>query len=152
MGTTTSIQQGDVELFQTPDGGEICIIDGVAEMTPGLEVAAYLSLFGGNEGDDGSEGSPLEWWGNLGETIQSRKLRSRTQTLLEGLPATSGNLQRLKQAVENDLAWILTDKIASSIRVALAIPTVNHISILIIIEAFGEQSTFTFTENWRASI
>ena len=42
--TTTAAQQGDVHLYQTTDGGEISITDGVAEMVPGLDVSVYLSL------------------------------------------------------------------------------------------------------------
>ena len=48
-------QQGDVLLFQTVDDGEINIENGVVEMSGGLETAAYLSLYGGNEDDDGRE-------------------------------------------------------------------------------------------------
>ena len=67
------MQQGDVKLFQNADGGEVTVEDGVAEMSGGLETSAFLSLFGGNEDDDGLRGSSATWWGNLDETQPARE-------------------------------------------------------------------------------
>ena len=49
----TTVQQGDVLLFQTIDDGNVEVINGIITMSGGLDTAAYLSLFGGNEEDDG---------------------------------------------------------------------------------------------------
>ena len=144
-------QQGDVLLFQTDDDGDIIVENGVVAMTGGFETAAYLSMFGGNEDDDGSDGNPLTYWGNLGVTTSSMQYRSKTQNLLQSIPATSGNLRLIDDAVASDLQWFLDEKIASSVVVATSMPALNTIKIRVTIEANGVESSFTYTENWRAA-
>lgn len=145
------MQQGDVVLYQTSDGGEINVADGFVEMSGGLETAAYLSLFGGNEDDDGRKNNAFSWWGNLGETDPARKYRSETQNLLQSLPATTGNLRRVEDAARSDLAWLIQHGIAASIDVLVTVPDVNKIKLIITIEADGEASRIAFLENWKAS-
>lgn len=146
-----SEQQGDVLLFQTNDDGDINVVNGVVEMSGGLETAAYLSLFGGNEDDDGRDNSPANWWGNLDEIDPSRQYRSETQNLLQALTATSGNLRRIEDAAARDLEWFTQTGVASSVVVSASIPDVNKVRIVIDIEAEGEESRFEFVENWKAS-
>lgn len=145
------MQQGDVLLFQTDDDGEITVENGLVEMSGGLETAAYLSLFGGNEDDDGRGDNPLTWWGNLDEVDPVRQYRSETQNLLQALPATTGNLRRIEDAAGRDLAWFVGERVASSVTVAASIPGINRIKLKVDIEAVGEESSFEFTENWKAS-
>ena len=145
------MQQGDVLLFQTDNEGDINVVDGLVEMSGGLETAAYLSLFGGNEDDTGSDGSPLTWWANLDETDPTSQYRSETQNLLQGIPATTGNLIRIEDAAKRDLAWFIEKKVASTIVVTASIPGLNRIKIVIDIEAHGEESSFEFVENWKVS-
>lgn len=140
----------DVLLYQTLDDGEININNGVVELSPGLETAAYLSLFGGNENDNGNPENPLAWWGNIGESIVNR-YRSRTQFLINSLPLITSNLTAIKNAVLEDLNWLLTESIASTVEVEVTIPAMNRVNIVVIIEAQGKRSTFNFTENWEAS-
>lgn len=145
-------QQGDVTLFQTDDGGDITVRDGVVEMVGGLETAAYLSLFGGNEDDDGLADNPKTWWGNLDEIDPAKQYRSETQNLLRGIPATSGNLRRVEDAAARDLAWFVSSVAASSVTVSASIPGVNRIKLTVNIEAYGDESRFEFVENWKASV
>lgn len=144
-------QQGDVKLFQTNDDGDISVVNGAVEMSGGLETAAYLSLFGGNEDDDGRPDNPANWWGNLDEVDPVRQYRSETQNLLQGIPATSANLRRIEDAVVRDLTWFLDERVASSVAVEASIPAVNRVQITVNIEANGEESSFEFTENWKAT-
>jgi len=143
-------QQGDISLFQTPDGGDITVDSGIVIMGGGLNTAVYLSLFGGNEDDDGRPNNSANWWGNIGEENPSREYHSETQNLLQGLPATTGNLKRLQDAAVRDLAWMLNDSAASYINVVASIPGVNKIKLTIDIEALGQESRFEFVENWKA--
>ena len=144
-------QQGDVILFQSLDDGEITVEAGVVEMDGGLRTAGYLSLFGGNENDDGSENNSLEWWGNaIGEEPEDRQV-SRTQFLLRSIPATSGNLLRIEDAAKEDLQWLIDVEAASSITVVASIPGLNRVKLVVTIEAEGEESQFEFVENWKAS-
>lgn len=144
-------QQGDVKLFQTDDDGDITVENGLVEMSGGLETAAYISLFGGNEDDDGRGDNPLTWWGNLDEIDPVRQYRSETQHLLQAIPATTGNLRRIEDAAARDLAWFLAQGIASAVTVAATIPGVNRIKLTVDIEALGEESSFEFVENWKAA-
>jgi len=144
-------QQGDVKLFQTNDDGDITVTDGIVEMSGGLETMAYLCLFGGNEDDDGRDDNPFNWWGNLDENETANQYRSETQNLLQALPATTGNLRRIEDAANRDLAVFTEEKIASSVTVAVSIPGINRIKIIIDIEANGEESSFEFTENWKST-
>ena len=145
------IQQGDVLLRHTPDGGEIDIINGVAVMSGGLEVMAYHCLFGGNEDDDGRQNNNLTWWGNINEPDQNRHYRSETQYLLKGLPATSGNLRRVENAALRDLQIFIDMKIATGLEVIASIPKLHAINIAGKIFAEGGEQNFKFIENWRAA-
>lgn len=142
--------QGDVLLFNTVDGGEINMVDGQPEMTGGLETAVYLSLFGGNEEDDGRPGNSKTWHGNVEEEDPSKRYVSETQNLLLGLPATSGNLLKVEDAAKRDLVWLLNEKIASNVSVFASIPGVDKINISVTITAEGKESSFNFTQNWQA--
>lgn len=145
------MQEGDVKLFQTDDDGDITVENGLVEMSGGLETAAYLSLFGGDEDDDGRADNPANWWGNLDEIDPAREYHSETQNLLQALPATTGNLRRIEDAAGRDLAWLVDSGVASSVSVAASIPGINRIKLTIDIEAVGEESSFEFVENWKAS-
>lgn len=144
------MQEGDVKLFQTDDDGDITVENGLVEMSGGLETAAYLSLFGGNEDDDGRADNPANWWANLDEVDPTRQYHSETQNLLQALPATTGNLRRIEDAAGRDLAWFVDSGVASSVNVSASIPGINRIKLTIDIEAIGQESSFEFVENWKA--
>lgn len=141
-------QQGDIKLFQTNDGGNITVENGIIEMSGGLETMAYLCMFGGNEDDDGRDNNSFIWWGNIDEPDQARKYRSETQHLLQSIPATTGNLQRVKDAINRDLSVFISEKIASSVDIFISIPALNRIKIIINIIADGVESSFEYVENW----
>jgi len=134
-----TIQEGDVLLYQTNDDGEVNITNGIVKMSGGLETAAYLSLFGGNE-------DAKTWWGNLSETEDASKYISETQHLLQALPITSGNLLRVEDAAKRDLAWFKEEGVATEISVSASILGLNMIQLEIKID----QESFKFVENWRA--
>lgn len=138
----------DARLYHLPDGGEIEILNGQVTLSDGLETAAYLSLWGGNERDSGSDGdAKLEWWGNLGEP-EERQYRSQTQNLLRSLPAVPFNLKRIEDAALNDLAW-MTASLAKSVTVTARIPALNTVQIEIQIDIDGQVFPITFTSGWQ---
>jgi len=145
-----SEQQGDVLLFQTNDGGDVRVSGGLAEMSGGLETAAYLSLFGGNEGDNGQPGNPQTWWGNVNEPDPQRQYRSETQHLLRSLAAVPANLRRLEQAAVRDLGWMVGTGVATKISSAASMPGLNRVRIIATINAGGPPSTIEFFESWKA--
>lgn len=144
-------QQGAVRIYQTVDDGEINVVDGSVEMDGGLESTVYLSILGGNEEDDGRPDNSLEWWGNEGEPPE-RQYRSETQYLLRSIPATSGNLKRIEDAVLRDTAGLISARIVSSVSVSASLVAVNRVAILIKVIADGEEREFEFIENWKADI
>lgn len=141
----------DVLLFQTPDNGDMEIEGGLVTLTPGLDTAAYLSLFGGNWKDDGSQNNRQTWWGNLNEAEPSKRYRSETQFLLGTIPAIPRNLRRIEDAATRDLQWLLDEPVASSLTVSASLIGLNRVKIEIVIRAEGDESQFSYTENWKAS-
>ena len=142
-------QQGDVFLYQGNDDGEINVVNGLIEMSGGLETTLYLSLFGGNEDCSGRDTCPFTWWGNINEIDPALKYISETQYLLKELPATTGNLGRIEEAVKRDTKWLIDKKVASSITIIVTIPAINTIKISVGIIAEGVLSSFDFIENWK---
>ncbi len=141
-------QQGDVLLFQTLNDGEMNVSGGIVEMSGGLETAAYISLFGGNQDDDGRQDNEFTYWGNRDEVNTDFKYVSEVQNLLRSIPATSNNLIRIHDAAVRDLEWFITVGAASSVDVLVTIPALNRIRIVVDINAIGEESRFEFSENW----
>jgi phage gp46-like protein len=135
----------DVLLRQTNDGGEITIAGGLVLLSEGLETAAYLSLFGGNEDDPGDGDSRLEWWGNLLESEPERAYRSETQYLLRALPAVPFNLRRIEQAALRDLKWMSDTGLASSAAASASIPGKDHVALAItIVTRAGQKLELSF--------
>jgi phage gp46-like protein len=134
----------DVLLRQTNDGGDIIAQAGLLQMSEGLETAAFLSMFGGNEQDAGDSDSAEQWWGNIGETETARTYRSETQFLIKSLPAIPANLLRIEQAAERDLAWMIEAEVAKSIAVAARIPELNRVVVDVTIVTLLREVTFSF--------
>ena len=149
-----NITDGDVILISTTDGGDLNMTGGLIKMTGGFESAAFISLFGGNDEDDGTDAAaPLEWWGNkLEDDNPDRKLTSRTQNILRGFPATPGNLNRIEQeGIRPDLAWMQAEGIVDEFIINLSIPEKNRIKMEI--EALKDRETVfntQFEKNWIA--
>ncbi len=136
-------------LFQTPDGGEVQVTNGVVALDDSPFTAVYISLFGGNIDDSGDTSTDSEqWWGNYSESDPVLHLRSRTQAILIGLPAIPANLVRVEEAVSSDLEWMKAD-IAESIDVAASLPARNTVRIQILITGRdGVEQNFDFTRPW----
>lgn len=140
----------DVLVEQTPDGGEIEIINGLVTLTGGFQTAFYYALFGGNKDDDGTENSVNNWWGNLVETDTTLHYRSKTQNILQTLVPTSGNLLRLEAAIKKDLDVFIQIGAVSTIEASAALIDVRKVEITIDVVADGENIEIKYIENWRA--
>lgn len=141
------MQQGDILLRQTVDGGEIEVENGTVLMSGGLETAVFLSLFGGNEQDDGRPDNPATWWGNLLDADRpERQYRSQTQHLIRSIPAVPANLRRVEDAARGDLAWMVTTGAASAVAAVATMPGLNKVLLSVTID--GE--TVEYSANWDA--
>lgn len=143
---------GDVLIVSTLDGADINVENGIVEMTTGFETAIYLSLLGGNEKDDGTEATKkYEWWGNkLENNNPERKLASRFQNILFGLPITPANLKKLEEAGKQDLQWFVTFKIADTIEFEVNLIDKNRVDV--IAKLFKDKQKLSETKyslNWK---
>lgn len=140
----------DVLLRVTPDGGEIDVVGGQVTMDDGLQTAVYLSLFGGNDEDDGTQATErLQWWGNVSEQDPSRQYRSRTQAVLRGMPAIPANLKRVEDAAVRDLDWMMVD-VAETLVVTATMPGRNRVRVRVDVGLKGgARRAFVFDEPWR---
>jgi hypothetical protein len=145
-------ENGDVLLLSSEDGGELNIVNGLVEMTGGFETAIYLSLFGGNDIDNGSESTKKnQFWGNLLEDNDNFKMTSKTQNILTGFPATPNNLKLVNESILLDLNWMKTNNIIDDLKTDLSIPQKNKISITVEGKK-NKQLIFntSFEKNWIA--
>lgn len=130
----------DVYVFESLDGGNVT--DQV-ELTGGYETAVYLSLFGGNQKDDGSAATRREQWCLNSIIPAANRMTSRTQNLLARLPAAARNLALVEQAVISDLSWLRDDEDVE-ISAEVSIPAVNRVSIAVSVDGIR----YAFLEDW----
>jgi phage gp46-like protein len=140
----------DVRLFQSDDDGEIEFVAGQPATADGLETAAYLSMFGGNERDSGlTDGESLQWWANVEEPVANRRQRSQVQHLLATIPATPANLRRVEDAAQADLAWMI-DELDATITAEATMPGIDSVSIAVTIVIGQTTYVFDFQSKWVA--
>ncbi len=143
--------QGDVLLFQTPDGGNVIIEQNQdVQLTGGFETDFFLSLFGGNEDDDLSPNNKKSWWANLLEDDPAFQFRSRTQNLLINLPLVSGNLRKIEDAVKRDLQSYIDIGAVDTVETTVSITGPRRVKIIIDVEADGNNIQVVFLANWQA--
>lgn len=135
----------DVRIYQSDEGGAIDVVNGDCVLsTDGLESAAYLSLFGGNEDDSGIQGDDSkQWWANFAEPDPERIYRSETAFLLRSIPLVPSNLRRLEDAATRDLGW-LEDSIADAVIVEATMPGLNAVKLAVTIEIKSVAFKFVF--------
>jgi len=135
----------DVQIFQSQDDGDIRLSNGQVVTDDGLSSAFYLSLFGGNDDDDGTEATlAKQWWGNLIEGEPTRRYRSRTQAVLRGLPATTANLRKVEAAANEDLAWATATGLATFVGARARMPALRTVQLDVFAEIDGEIVPFQF--------
>lgn len=121
-------QQGDLLVIVTPDGIDISVKNGVAEMTRTVANLATLCLIGGNQFDNATpETDHLQWMGNEDEEPENQ-YRSRFLSLLYGNSVNSSSLKALQDAAIFDLTNGLGDMIES---VTVSIDLVNSTRVMV---------------------
>jgi phage gp46-like protein len=134
----------DVELFQSNDGGEITIVNGLTTMSDGLATSVYLSLFGGNSDDSGIQGdNAKQWWANFSEPDPSRIYRSETQNLLRSMPLIPSNLRRVEDAALRDLDWMTTE-LDAGVAASASMPALNTLGLQIAVLIDSRKFDFSF--------
>jgi phage gp46-like protein len=113
-----------------------------------------LSLQGGNIDDNGTESTKNKgWWGNQLEDEPSKKLVSRLQNIIRGIPATPANLRKAIQAASDDLAWFISEGIADSVPIQGSLVGRNRLQLIIEILKDGNKiAEFKWLQNWLAEM
>jgi phage gp46-like protein len=108
--------EGDLLLYETLDGGDMSIDNGLFIPDKQFSTAVYLSLYGGNKTDAGKVNNTDEYWGNyLNGITESEKIRSRFQYIVTGLPMSVKNIKEAEKAAIMDLQWFIKENIADDI-------------------------------------
>jgi len=144
--------EGDLLLHDTPDGGDIRIEKGLMVNDQTFGTAVYLSLFGGNKDDNGRVENRRTWWGNtLRGVNENKRLVSRFQAIIFGLPMTTRNILDAEEAARLDLGWIISDKIADEILANGRAVSRNRFSLTIQVNAGGKTIySNAFAVFWRS--
>lgn len=125
------------KLILGPDGGDLLLLNGDLELSDGLETALILSMWGGNLKDNGAtSGEKNQYWGNVIETNEYAKIRSKTQNVSNSVPLTVSALQLVRDAAASDLSWI-DDSDLGEVKSIDADGAVKRIDITAEIDIFG---------------
>ena len=131
--------EGDLLLYDTPDGGDIQIENDLFISDRSFDTAVYLSLFGGNKDDNGKVKNNKTWWGNtLAGINENEKIVSRFQAIIAGLPMTTKTIGEAESAAALDLQWVIDEGVAEKINVSGRAVGHNKFSIRVEIQAGGK--------------
>lgn len=130
---------GDVLLYDTEDGADISVVNGLVMCDEGFRTAVYLSLFGGNKDDSGEVVNNSTWWGNKLQNIsENEKIVSKFQAYIISVPLTSKNISIAEDKVKQDLNWMLEDGIADAITVSISAVGLKEIELNVVIGKSGD--------------
>ena len=133
------IFKGDLLLYDTPDGGDIRVTEGLIVSDRTFSTAVYISLFGGNKKDNGRVKNRKTWWGNtLHGVNENQHLVSRFQSIIFGLPMTTKNILDAEEAARLDLGWVIAEKAADEILTDGRAVSNNRFSLKVQINAKGK--------------
>lgn len=85
-----NLVNGDLGLFNIPDGGEIACVDGQAILDGGFDTPVFISLFSGSVGD---------WWANSLISDPVEKVGGEFEALTKAIPLIPAKLPDIQQAV-----------------------------------------------------
>lgn len=135
---------GDPLLSLTQDGADLSCATGLVEGSDGLRNAVMISLFGGNLHDSALPADGKTWWANR-FLAEAEQLRSETQALVNAhLPQTAGNLQRFRQAIARDLAWMVSAGLVDAADGRATYPALGRVRLFAALQINGETTTFDF--------
>ena len=140
---------GDVLMDFSGGTGEIVIEDGLVKDCRDFSTAVCLSLFGGNK-DDTKGVEKDTWWGNLIlGTKENEMMKSEFSAAVSGVPLTSGNIRKAKDAAARDLSWIKNDAGAESVEVSLRAVSPNRVYLESSIMQGESESKNKYEMQWQ---
>ena len=139
----------DLLLRHTPNGGDFKLSNGRILLDESLSTAFYISLFGGNEEDNGdSETQDDEYWANKIARVPERSIRSKTQSALAGTEARSSNRAIIENAALDDLQWAVSGDYVENITATVTIPAPKMVRLKIDTRINGQNISFVFDSEW----
>lgn len=144
---------GDVFLNGKTGVGDIVIENGLVQDCRDFSTAVYLSLFGGNKGDDAGRDNET-WWGNLVPgTQKNEKLVSSFYAVVNGFPLNSASIKKAVAAAEYDLKWLIDEDIADEIDVSIYAVSMKKVQLDVHITKNGKdilKNAYAF--QWQGGI
>ena len=138
------MNNGDLLIFDTSEGGEINNDANTPMLTLGFESAAYLSLFG-------AVGEKSENWMNEYAETESEKMQGLFSQVMLNRPLNSSTISEAEEAAFSDLEWFIDEGICSDIQVQISIVNPKRVNVRILLLQDQELlADFNFTENWIA--
>ena len=115
------------------------IVNGLPQLTDGLDNAVYLSLF------------MVDWWGN-DSSDNDQKYGSEIRRIIAEQTLTNQTRLDMIEAAKNSLTWMLDLGIATAIDARAEIPEVGklYLAIRITEPEHDDPSTFSYSLNWDA--
>jgi len=146
--------EGDLLLEDTPDGGDIQILNDFFVNDLSFNTAVYLSIFGGNKDDNGKVKNKFTWWGNTLDGVpENEKIISRFQAVIFGLPMTTKNIKEAETAAKMDLQWVISEGIGDTVLTAGTAITRNKFQLQITIQTKGKNIyENVFSLFWEAGV
>lgn len=147
----------DLKIIETGSGGDIVLKSSGRdfEIVDGLHNVPYLSMFGGNveqstPNERPEEEQGFDWWGNsvLMPNQPNIQFNSETERTLMRTPLGSAGLQKIFEAVKNDLLHM---KAYCTVFVGVAIPDVDRVAIGVRLQEPANLTEKQFMFIWDAT-
>lgn len=155
---SSALQLSDLALTWSIATGEadLSMIDNDLASDPGLETAVILSLFTdrrAQEDDVPPSGDPDDrrgWWGDEFNDVEGDRYGSRLW-LLDRSKRTNEVARLAEEYSREALAWMIEDKVAASIDIAIDISRRDAMGIAVTLQRPGREAiSFRFARAWDA--
>lgn len=129
----------DIYLQSTSGIADMVIVNGLPQLTDGLDNAVYLSLF------------MPDWWGN-DSSDDDQKYDSEIPRIMAEQALTNQTRLDIIEEAKKSLQWLLDIGIASAIDARAEIPEIGRINLAVTITEpeQDDPSTFAYSLNWDA--
>jgi phage gp46-like protein len=141
----------DLALDWQTDGADLLVEDDDLGGDDGLRTAILLSLFTDRraEADDNlpaGDGDRRGWWADEFSAVGSDRIGSRLW-LLDRSKATPDIAKRAEEIAREALAWLIEDRVASSVDVAAAAGGILTLAVTVH-RPTGDPVAFRFAQVW----
>ena len=155
MASSSALQLADLALTWSNATGDadLSMLDMDLASDRGLTTAVVLSLFADRraEADDvppsGDARDRRGWWADQFAAVEGDRLGSRLW-MLDRSKGTNETLLRAKQYATEALAWMVTDKVASSVDVSVTMAGTG-LAVAVAVQRPGRDPvSFRFSHTW----